>query len=272
MKNAVRNSSKSLKTFYLYAIFVIFIIGISLLIKGFYIIQQSRFDPAHHFTLAVMEQNSVKEIISLQPQTPAVSVLIVQNGNIQYSTLAKDYGIVTDGYIQVGNSGTRLTDLTSLLWSSIIHSATWRCNLTIFDKVRFLLLIKNITTNNKVTRNVTLTTQNSAGPGNALLINALTDQELATENISIQIINATNISGLGQRLARLLTNLGANVIDISNAQENQKKTTIAYFGNESYTLDRIQKLLNVPVSKLNKQPIADIVITIGKDRVESGAF
>jgi LytR cell envelope-related transcriptional attenuator len=270
MKNAAQRSNKSLKTFYLYTIFVLLIIGIALLIKGFYIIQQSKFDASHLFTIAITEQNNVKEIISFHPQTPAVSVLTIQNKDVRYSFLPKEYGIITDGYIQVDKNENNLSDASALLWSSVIHSATWQSNLTLFDKIRLLFLIKNITTNNRIIENITLTSQGS--PQNITLINALTDQDLAAENISIQIINATNVSGLGQRLARVLTNLGANVIDISNAQNNQKKTTIAYYGNKSYTLNRIQKLLDDPVNKLYKQPIADIVITIGADKANTEDF
>jgi LytR cell envelope-related transcriptional attenuator len=272
MKNAASYTSKSLRTFYLYIVIVIVVILVALVVKGFYVIQQSKFDPAHHFTLAITEKNNVKEIISFHPQIPAVSELVIQNKNIIYNQLAKNYGIITDGYIQVDPTSNSSTDISSLLWYSIIHSANEQCNLTIFDKVRLLLLVKNITTNNKMVEDITLSQSFATPETNITLINALTDQEIATENVSIQIINATNVSGLGQRLGRVLTNLGANVIDISNAQKYQKKTTITYFGNESYTLDRIQKLLDAPINKTDKQPIADIIVTIGKDKTNTGLF
>ena len=72
---------------------------------------------------------------------------------------------------------------------------------------------------------------------------ALTDQDISSENITIQVINATNVTGLAQRLGRVLTNLGADVVDVSSAQNNQAKSTIMYFGNDSYTLDWLQKYL-----------------------------
>jgi len=270
MKKAAHNTNKSLKTLYLYAIIVLLLILVSLVVKVFYIVQQNKFDSTHHFTLAIIEHNNVKEILSFQPQTPAVSELIIQNNNIPYGLLAKNYGIETDGYIQTGDNLLPGSDMSNLLWSSIIHTASWQCNVTIFDKVRLLLLVRSITSNNKIIKNISLTTQNF--DVNATIMTALTDQDVATENTSIQIINATNVSGLGQRLARVLTNLGANVIDIATAQKTQEKSSIAYYENESYTLNRVQRILDIPVRKLTKRPIAAIVITIGKDKVNTSEF
>src|SRR5438045_6460371 len=99
MNKAAQHDNKSLKTFYLYAAVVLILICLSLLIKLIYIYQQSRFDPAHDFILAVVQQKSVKEIIAFHPQTPAFSLLLIQENGIPYDQLAKQYGIATDGYI-----------------------------------------------------------------------------------------------------------------------------------------------------------------------------
>lgn len=271
MKKAAQNTNKSLKTFYLYAVIVFLFIGVSLVVKGFYIVQQSKFDPAHHFTLAITQHNNVKEILSFQPQTPAVSVLAIQDNAIPYSLLAKKFGIVTDGYIQADDTMQLGTDISIFLWSSIVHTASWQSNVTLIDKIRLLFLARSITTNNKIVEQISLATQSS--DANTTIMNSLTDQDIATENISIQIINATNVSGLGQRLARVLTNLGANVIDIATAQKTQEKTTIAYYGSDSYTLNRIHRLLgNVPVYKLSRRTIAAMVITIGNDKKDTNEF
>jgi hypothetical protein len=269
MKKAAHQTSSSLKTVYLYLFIVFICIVISLILKGIFIIQQSKFDPAHHFTLAVTQHNQVKEIISFNPQTPAVWGLIITN-NIAYMDLVKKYGITTDGYIQVDNATFSKSDIISFLWSSIAHTELWKSNITLFDKFRLLLLAKNVTTNNKTIEDITLSDQNPSV--DLTVINALTDQDIANENISIQIINATEIPGFGQRLGQVLSNLGANVVDVSTAQRIQKKSSLAYFGNESYTLNRIQKLLNLPTTTLSRQGIADIVITIGTDKKNTTEF
>ncbi len=264
MKKAAPTESKSLKTFYLYLLIVIILVGISLIIKGIFIIQQSKFDASHDFTIAITKHEKVKEIIAFHPQVPAISVLAIKDNNVPYSALAKDYGITPDGYIQVGDNTPVGTDVTALMWLSVVHTASWQCNVTIFDKARLLLFSKSVTTNNKSIENISLVSQDPSVE--TTLTNALTNQSIADENISIQIINATDITGFGQRLSRVLTNMGANIVEVSTAQNTQAKSTIQYYGENSYTISRLQKLLGIKAAEISKQPIADIVITIGNDK------
>ena len=269
-KSVQPNHDKSLKTFYLYATGVVLVILISLVIRGVLLFQQNVFDPAHHFTLAVTQQGIVKEIVSFNPQIPSISVLKIQDKQIPYATLAKDYGITSDGYVQVDDPSPINADITALMWFGVLHTATLQSNLTIFDTVRLFLLSKNVATNNEVTSDITLHNQNTQT--NTEIIQALTDPDISSESISIQIINASNITGMGQRLGKVLTNMGANVVDVSSSQTVQKKTTMAYFGDQSFTLEHLQHLLQVSPKKLTTQPIANIVITIGTDKSQTTTF
>src|SRR5258708_1316066 len=252
MKKNVQHNSNSLKTFYLYATVVFVLIIISLTVKAIFILQQSRVDPAHEFILAVIQQRHVKEIVAFHPETPTLSILLIQDSAVSYDMLAKIYGITTDGYIET-NGEPQGADLTAFLWQSLLHTGTGESNLTILDKIRLMLLAKNVVTNNKTSQQLFLTKQTS--DTNTMISTALTDQELASENISIEVVNATGVSGLGQRLGKVLTNLGANVVDVTSAAKEQPRTTLAYFGDESYTTDRLQKFLGISASKLSKQTI-----------------
>lgn len=270
MKKTAPTESKSLKTFFLYLVFVFVVIIIALLIKGLFVIRDSRFDSSHDFTLAVIEQQNVKEIIAFHPQVPSVSILVMQDTNDAYKSLAKEYGITTDGFVQIGNDSDLRTDMTSFMWLSILHTESWPSNLTVFDKMRLMLLAKGITTNNKITEKLSLKNQSSQDA--TTITSALTDQEIADENISVQIINATGITGFGQRLSGVLTNMGANIVDVSTAQDDQKKTTIEYFGDSSYTVKRLEKLLGITATQITRQPIANIVITLGQDKGNTTEF
>lgn len=270
MKKTADTENKSLKTFYLYLVSVILLVLIALLVKGFFIIKDSQFDSSHDFTIAITQQKNVKEIVAFHPQVPSVAVLVMQDKNDSYKDLAKQYGITTDGYIQVGNNNDVQADMTPFMWLSIIHTEDWLSNLTAFDKIRLMLLAKGVTTNNKIVENISL--QNPQPQDATTITNALTDQEIADENISVQVINATDITGFGQRLGRVLTNMGANVVDVSTAQNTQKKTTIEYFGDQSYTVNRLEKLLGVTATKITTQPIANIVITLGTDKNDTSTF
>jgi len=270
MKKTAHQGNKSLKTVYLYFIIVFIIIFFALILKVIAIYQQSIYDPAHLFVLAVTQQKSVKEIIAFHPETPSLSILLIQDPHINYKNLAKDYGFVTDGYIETQQQINENTDPTSVLWASVMHTVSWQSNLTILDKIRLMLFVKNVSINNKNVEKISLI--NQTPDLNTTIATALNDQNISSENVTIQIINAANVSGLGQRLGRVLTNMGANVVDVSTSQKIQKKSTIAYFGNETYTVDRLQKFLGIPATKFTKQTIADIIIIIGTDKINTEEF
>lgn len=268
MKKAAHNESNSLKTFYLYLFIVLVLILISSLIKGFFIFQQSKYNPSHDFTIAVVVQKNVKEVIAFHPQIPSIAILTIQN-TVPYTSLAKSYGISTDAYIQ-SNTNDIPSDVATFMWSSLLHTADWQTNLTAYDKIRLLLFSRDVTVNNKTNNTITLSKESTAS--DTTVTNALTDQDISDENISIQIINATDITGFGQRLGRVLTNMGANVVDISTAQNTQQKSTIQYFGNETYTVKVLEKLLGIKATKLTRQTIADIIVTLGKDKRNAVQF
>ena len=269
MKKAAHHESKSLKTFYVYLGVVLLLICASLVIKMLYIFQESKFDPAHNFTLAIVDGKQVREIVAFHPETPSMSLLRIKDSAIPYDNLAKSYGIATDGYILTPGVAQD-ADVTNFLYKALLHMSTWQSNLTILDKIRLFLVSKNVATNNKTSEEISLV--NQTPDTNTTIATALSDQDLSSENVSIQIVNATNVSGLGQRLGKVLTNMGANVVDVTFDQKIQKKSTIAYYGNESYTVNRMQKFLNITATVLKKQAIADIIITIGNDKKETKEF
>jgi hypothetical protein len=262
-RKTVQNESKSLKTFYLYSVFVAAIIIIALLIKLLFVIQASKFDGRHHFTVAVTKEQKVKEIIAFSPQVPSVAVLRVQDDNVTFTSLGRNYGIAADVQLEVNNAVPLNQDVTSTMWSSVQHYTSVQTDATIIDLIRLALLSRDIISNNKVIREISLQTNK---PENSTLIaRALNDPTISSESVSIQVINASNISGAGQRLSSILTNMGANVVEVSTSHTPQAKSQIQYFGERSYTNEQVEQYLEFPVSELSRQPIADIVIILGED-------
>jgi hypothetical protein len=64
------------------------------------------------------------------------------------------------------------------------------------------------------------------------------DSEIANEKLSISVVNATGINGLGKRVSRYVSNMGGRVVDVSSRNENLNKSVIIYKG-ESKSLDLI---------------------------------
>ena len=102
------------------------------------------------------------------------------------------------------------------------------------------------------------------------------DSEIANEKLSISVVNATGINGLGKRVSRYVSNMGGRVVDVSSRNENLNKSVIIYKG-ESKSLEYLANILNIE-NKTNYQEgykdakiehseiiKSDIVIVLGLD-------
>lgn len=72
-------------------------------------------------------------------------------------------------------------------------------------------------------------------------------EKIKKEGLSIGIFNATDIPGLAERAARIITNTGGRVIFTSNAPDIAEKSTI--LAKKSYTTDYLLKNLNLYCQK-----------------------
>lgn len=96
----------------------------------------------------------------------------------------------------------------------------------------------------------------------------LADSAITSEHKSIAVFNATNRPQLAQKAARLITNLGGNVIITSNAENKLTKTYIS--GSKSLTLKRLEQIF-APDDKIStpsanpESARAEINIFLGED-------
>src|SRR5437660_1575630 len=88
--------SKSIKTFFLYAALVFFLIIAALAIKAFFVIKQSKFDGAHEFIIAIAKKGRVEEIVSCDPFAHISTVLRIDNSKVSLAALGVQLGITPD--------------------------------------------------------------------------------------------------------------------------------------------------------------------------------
>lgn len=72
------------------------------------------------------------------------------------------------------------------------------------------------------------------------LFSDMIDPNIASEHKTIAIFNSTEHSQLAQKAARLITNIGGEVIIVSNGKNRYQKTAIS--GEKSKTLNRIKQI------------------------------
>jgi hypothetical protein len=275
MKKKVQHpdDGKSLKTLLLYGAAVMIVILGALALKAVNIMQQSKFT-GEHFTLALAQNENVKEIIVFNPDDSSLSVLNVHDAMVPLSKLPRVFGVSPDGQISVKDSDADKIkdDISDALFQLGIRYSAIKTNLTIFDIGRLSLFAKNLPPNKITIKDISTADLTDNPDLERTLISFFSDDVLATENVSIQIINATGVSGMAQRLESVLVHQGANVVSISGAPQTQRKSEIKYFGEETYTLDKIKKLLGFHVNKLRTETIANIVIVIGESDKNTTLF
>jgi phosphotransferase system IIB component len=153
--------------------------------------------------------------------------------------------------------------------NAVLNYNKLKTKLTIIDILKLLILTKTIP--ESAVDMVTVGDQGGLVPDN-IVGNSVNDDLIEKDNQTVQIVNRTNVSGLGGRLAKMITNMGGNVILVMSEDNSIKKSAITYLDKETYTVDRLKKILGYEVVREPSNAMADITIIIGEDKVNSLPF
>jgi hypothetical protein len=92
------------------------------------------------------------------------------------------------------------------------------------------------------------------------------DPEVINEQVSVEVVNATSVSGLASSIAKMLENGGYTVVSIRSSET--ENSSIQTNDTSSITAQHIQKIFSFPVKASGKNAVADIRIVIGDDAIE----
>lgn len=256
-----KQENSNLKLAGIFVVFVLGLIVLSTFFKLFLIIKSSRFDGTHNFIVNFAGEKN-NRIVAFSPKNKSLSILDINNSN---GNLAKSLEIPIDGKIALNDE-----KITSSLFKSILSLGKPLNNLTILDALRLLFFSETISANNINERQLSLGL-NDAQKATIISL-SFTDASVYQENQSIQIINAADTYGIGGRLAALITNIGGSVILVSTSDQTVQASKIVYFGDESYTVKKLSAYLGFPAEKSDNRGVADVIITIGKNAINSPRF
>lgn len=265
------DTGHSVKLAILFSLLVGGLIFLSLIAKFVIVVKNSSFDGEHRFTIVFPHGTNATSILSFSPGEQSVSLLRV-NGVGNVATVGKTLEIPVDAQVQsVIASGK---DIPHTLGAMLLRYPTLKTNLTIIDLAR-LWWFANQLPRHAFSEEV-LSIENKEEISDAtvdrLSAELFADATIANEKISIQIVNAAGVGGLGSRFARLVGNMGGNVVAVATSDADSEKTTIRFSGKKTYTLTRLEKTLGVTSTPLPEPGIADIIVTLGKDRGNATAF
>lgn len=259
-------SGKNLKLAGLFLALVLGLIIVSVLFKFLMIVKASGFDGSHNFIVSFVGEDKT-QIVSFSPQSKTLSILNIDS-KYNHNDLARFLEIPIDGTI-VSQSPNR-NNISSTLFKSAFSFGASLKNLTILDAFRLFLFCKTIPQNNIYERQ--LSPESNDTQKSTVISLSLTDAAIYQENQIIQVINASDVYGLGTRLATLITNIGGNVILVSTSDKTIQASNIVYYGKESYTVKKISNYLGISAQQSDKRGVADVIITIGKDKAGSLNF
>lgn len=270
--------SRSLRTLVIYGAFVFTLILFSFTIRVFYLIGQSKFDGQHRFTLVIGEDlpagrqgNRVFGIVSFEPITSSMSLLIFpRSSNLSFSNFNRKFGVIPDGYIKTAYKLSLKDTIPSIFQSFLLHPNDISTKINFYDLLRLYLYTNKVPVSSIMVEEASISSNERDFNKDAAFL--LTDSAISVENVSVQIVNATGESGLGSRLERVISNLGGNVVSVKTALVSAPISKIQYYGSQTYTLQKLERLLSIKREVLNKEDIAKIVIIIGEDNKDTPLF
>lgn len=255
------SSGKSTRNILLFSLLTLAIIVLSLIVKILLLFSQSTFDSTHQFVLAVRELPSSAVFLVFAPDKNNITDVTFDGGNKNID-FRSEFSIPEDAEVimQKGNVvNTPQTILTHLLFhlSSYPH---YHINLA--DVFRMYLFTQSIQQNALYYKQVAINSPIKEKDG--VIQFAFTDHLLYQQEMSIGILNAADVPGLGTRMAKLIQNIGGNIISVSSADTPVKNSNISYSGKKpSYTAIRLSKIFGYPLVKMQNAAISDIIITLG---------
>lgn len=246
-----------------FAVFIILVVLFSLAFKMLKIVEKSRFDNYHRFTISVAN-NQKTEVISFLPSEKKIWVFRI-DGDLQSNSkndLNRFLEIPIDARVE--NSSLNLDNEVPILMSNILMDfRNFKTDLTIIDAFRLFLFSRAIPKDFISTKNIPTSLQSLEV--DKAIFSLFTDSELTRDGKTIEITNATDVPNLGGRLARLITNMGGNVVLITTDNNIKNESAVFYTGKKSYTVDRFSKMLGFKDVESQNVGIADVKIVIGTD-------
>ena len=255
---------------YLIIFFLLFIlaIGIALGIRGLNLYQSSQFI-TNSFTVLITAEEPY--IIRLDSRQDTLSILHIKDALLDTQHLTKasiDAAVPIQASITLVDGEIENIDQVLSVGAILRQIAQGKVQLTgmnEFDVVKFMYLAKKVPHENISRKEIEDYIANTAVLGQIEedLYELFRDPTVINERISIEVVNATQISGLATTVSHMLENGGYNVVAIRS--EDTQKSVIQSSLSDSVTLTQLKQTFPFPIAARSENAVSDIKIVIGTD-------
>ncbi len=257
MRKAKKETIKSYNLALYFGLLILLIIIISVAFKTFDIVRKSEFDRKNRFTVAVLNDKNV-DIITVSPQTGEQSGIRLEDAK---SLSAIDiYSIPVDVFVETDSDFS--SESKSVFLKMLFNKRSLDSSLNILDLLKLSLYSFGVGGESFSYKNLSLDEESEL---NKVSSNEFIDETISRDKISIQVTNSTEIGGLGNKIAKTITNLGGNVV-LVNSSKDEVGESVIYYQEETYTVKKLSKVLNIKAIKHETNSIADIIVVLGEDQ------
>lgn len=264
-KRQKNRQSSSLKTFLVYSYIVAFLILTSVAIKSFFIFKENKLHDGN-IVIAVSTEDHMKAVIGIDKERGEAAVLRIDTDNFTADAAWYDLGILTDAEIVINDDVSRYSP-GEIVKEVLLNLRNVDTDLTFFDAFK-LFTSKKIKNYNSESDFILSNAESTSNVENVIQ-EFFSDSSIVDEGATIQVINSTAVSGLGQRLEKALVNKGATIVSVTNQEKLQERSEIKSALDNSYTVKKLERLLDLKTADLTENSIADIIIIIGEDMQNS---
>ncbi len=259
MKKAKKENIKSINLALYFGLLVLLIIIISVSFKTIDIVRKSEFDSKNRFTVAVLNDKNV-DLISVNPTSGEQIGIRVENaGSLE---AVENFSIPIDVHVETNSSFS--SESKSVFLKMLLNKRGLESTLNVLDLLKLSIYSFGVDGENFSYQNIE---SDSINELNSLSSSEFIDEAMSQDKVSIQVTNSTEIGGLGNKIAKTITNLGGNVVLVNSSKEEIEESVI-YYKENSYTVEKLSKVLDIKTEKNETNSIADIIIVLGKDQEE----
>lgn len=253
-KKTRKVKKNNLKIGIIFSAIILILIGLSLAGKLFFLLGQGKYDDNYPFSIKVTTNTST-QYLSISPKQHKVNILTF--GKV---ALPAALQIPQDAQIS-GNPVLVTASSISSYFASILSDKKIKTNLTSVDISRLYVFSKTLSQSDVTMQSVSALDEKV----DKIISSAFSDPTIVSEDLRVEIVNATGAYGVGNSAAGLLTHIGANVVFVSTADSTESKSVIYYTGSKSYTAQRIARVLGFKLVESKQKTISDIEVRVGQD-------
>ena len=265
MKQKQIKTNKSLQTAVWFFLLVTVFLILGIIVRTSILFLHMHFDRVHAFTLLVTKNAQYAEVIAVMPNKNSLSLAKVHT-TVGHENVGKELAIPIDAAIS-DPMLTQQEQVTTILGRLVKHFAEENPQkMNILDAIFLYFQSRRVQLSNIQTVDISLPYIGSD------ISSFFVDDAIYKENMTISIVNASNVSGRGGNLAKLFTDMGGHVISVTTANSTQPHSSIASDNQKSYTVNKIISLLPLQQTPLPSNAVSDIIITIGEDQGYSTVY